>query len=181
MDIAVKEATTGLEEYTTDFKIKVLPFLDNVLEWLKEGRTQYSIAEQLGIHYNTFAVYREKYNVIRELYARATRERNCLVMNAMFSKATGITQKIEQQKITKDGIAVDFTETIYVAPDVNAADLFLRNNDPEYKQAKQLESGQNITVNFQLPEAKAKVEQLLTEREKLKAVDITAFEVYEAE
>jgi hypothetical protein len=181
-DIVLQEPRMDLEEYTTDFKIKVLPVLDKVLEWIKEGYTEYSIADKLGIHYNTFARYREKYSVIRELYTRATHERNSLVMNAMFKKSTGITQKIDQQKVTKDGDVIDFTETIYVAPDVNAADLYLRNNSEEYKSAKS-DSGSLTLIqnNFQLPELKQQLLQIEQELKKLESGKTVEVEVLEGE
>jgi hypothetical protein len=59
------------------------------------------------------------------------------------------------------------TETIFVPPDVNAADLYLRNNDPEYKQAKQVESGQTINVNFQLPQIEQELQQIADQRKAL--------------
>jgi hypothetical protein len=174
-EIAVKDATTAIEEYTTDFKIKVLPNLDKILQWLKEGMTQYSISEQLGIHYNTFAVYREKYNVIRELYARATHERNRLVMNKMYQKATGEKVSLVKQKLDKEGNKQDLIEEQYIPPDVNAADLFLRNNDPDYKQAKQVEITNNTMNNFQLPQLEQELLQIAEKRKWLEtqlAVDV---------
>jgi hypothetical protein len=72
-------------------------------------------------------------------------------MNKMYERATGYEHPdlfIAQNKgeIVKEEI------TKHYPPDVQAADLFLRNNDPDYKGAKSVESGSNITVNFQLPQ-----------------------------
>ena len=175
------------------YESHVEPRLSEIYDWVRAGMTDYSIAESLGIHKATLVEYKDRYNALTELYSRAIKERNSLVMNSMYSKAVGIEKsvpkafKIKEVTYNEEGKKqaeierLEYGEEyIYVPPDVNAADLFLRNNDPEYKQAKQVESGQNITVNFQLPEARQKVEQLLTEREKLRAIDITSLEVVEA-
>jgi hypothetical protein len=176
------------------YESHVEPRLNEIYEWVKEGYTDYSIADQLGIARQTLIEYKERYINLTDIYARARKERNNLVMNSMYSKAVGIEKtvpkalKVKEIKYNEEGKKTAEIERltyadeyIYVPPDVNAADLFLRNNDPDYKGAKSAETGQNITVNFQLSEARQKVEQLLTEREKLKAIDITGLEVVEVE
>jgi len=168
-------------ERRTKYNTLLKPRFKEVIQWIAEGYTDYSIAEKIGVHYNTLSGWKKEYLEFGDLYARAQDARNCLTMNSMFKRGNGIKVVLKKQKVLADGTVKDYLEEQYHAPDVNAADLFLRNNDPEYKQAKQVESGQNITVNFQLPEAKAKVEQLLTERQKARAIDITGFEVVEAE
>ena len=163
------------------YESHVEPYLDKVYKWVREGNTDYSIADNLGISYISLIRYKKEYDNLASLYTRATGERNRLVMNKMFLRASGEKVTLLKQKATKDGDILDLKEETYIPPDVNAADLFLRNNDPEYKQAKQVETGQNININFQLPEARQKVEQLLTERQKAKAIDITSLEVVEVE
>jgi hypothetical protein len=125
--------------------------------------TDYSIAEQLGIHKYTLIRYKEIYNDLSDLYSRAIHDRNRLVMNRMFQKATGIKESLLKQKIDKEGKVHDLTEEVYIPPDVQAADLFLRNNDPEYKGQKASESG-NITINnFNNDDWQTKRKQLLQE------------------
>jgi hypothetical protein len=163
--------------YTSDFKLKVLPHLDDIYEWLKQGMTEYSISEQLGIHYNTFTQYKQKYNEIRELYTRATKERNRLVMNRMFSKACGETAVVEQEKLDRQGNKVKLKSEIYVPPDVNAADLYLRNNDENYKSAKNDQG--NLTLiqnNFQLPDLQQQLLQIDRELKKLEMPDTLRLE-----
>jgi hypothetical protein len=163
-------------KYDTHIK----PYLEQIFEWLCKGYTDYSISEQLGIHQNTWMRYKDKYSVLGELYARARTQKNALVMHSMFKKATGIVQMIPQQKVTKDGDIVDYTETIYVPPDVNAADLYLRNNDENYKSAKS-EPG-NLTLiqnNFQLPQISQQLKEIENQLKSLEspsAVDVEAIE-----
>lgn len=168
-------------ERRTKYNTLLKPRLNEVIRWIAEGNNDYSIAEKIGVHYNTFSRWKKEYVELSDLYARAQDARNCLTMNSAFKRANGIKATLKKQKVLADGTVKDYLEEQYFPPDVNAMDLYFRNNMDNYKGAKSVESGNNITVNFQLPEAKAKVEQLLSEREKRKAIDITAFEVTEAD
>jgi hypothetical protein len=146
----------------------VEPYLDKIYEWLKQGYTDYSIAEQLGIHESTWIRYKEKYDNLTSLYTRARTERNRLVMNKMYERATGYKHKdlfIAQYQ----GQIVEKEIEKYYPPDVNAADLFLRNNDPEYKSAK----SEGITINnntFQLPQIAQQIQLLKAELDSIDAV-----------
>ena len=154
----------------------VEPYLDNVYEWIKEGYTDYSIAEQLGIHPDTFIDYKKQFPILADLYAQARLERNCLVMNSMFKKANGYIAPTYQEKLSKDGEKVSLRSEIYVPADVNAADLFLRNNDPSYKSAKMAEISINNSPMIPPGQLQSEIDKLISEREhlqlKLSAVDI---------
>jgi len=162
------------------YETHVRPYLDKIYQWLKEGYTDYSICEQLGISQDSWMKYKEQYPDLSELYTRARMERNRLVMNKMFQRACGEKVTLLKQKATKDGEVIDLVEEQYIPPDVNAADLYLRNNDPEYKSAKADISGQNITVNFQLEDWEQKRREILAEIKRLElqsAVDVEAIPV----
>lgn len=145
------------------YETHVEPYLDDIYEWLKQGYTDYSIAEQLGIARQTLAKYKETHDNLITVYARARTERNCLVMNRMFSKACGETVVAVKQKLDKQGNIVDLKEEQYIPPDVNAADLFLRNNDDSYKSAKADTGVTLIQNNYQLPELRKEIEKIESE------------------
>jgi hypothetical protein len=157
------------------YETHVLPRIQEVEQWVKEGYTDYSIADNLGISPTTLIEYKKDRCEIIEAYQRARTHRNNLVMNKMFQKATGEKVVLNKQKLDKYGDVHDLIEEMYIPPDVNAADLFLRNNDPDYKGPKAVESG-NITINnFQLPEKLKEIEQLdkaISDLEKQLAVDV---------
>ena len=154
----------------------VLPRLQDIYDWLVDGYTEYSIAKNLGIAHNTLIDYKKKYPEIIEVYTRARKERNALVMNKMFSKSCGMVAEVKQEKLTKEGSIVALKSEIYTPPDVNAADLYLRNNDPEYKSAKSAEVGGSTTINFNVAELSSKRAELLTELQKLSSIDVKAIE-----
>jgi hypothetical protein len=162
------------------YETHVKPRLNEIYEWLVKGNTDYSIADNLGICHESLIKYKDEYLELSSLYARARTERNKLVMNKMFLKATGEKVQLRKQKATKDGDILDLTEEQYIPPDVNAADLFLRNNDPDYKSAKSIEINNNTTNNYQLEDLEAKRKQILDEIKKaelLQAVDVECFPV----
>ena len=146
----------------------VKPYLNDVLQWLKIGMNEYSICDKLDISFDAWIEYKGKYSELTELYTRAMRERNCLVYNSMYQKAVGTVAEIKKQKVLPSGTVVGFTEEMYIPADVNAADLYLRNKDPEYKSPKSDNSGSILQVNFQLPQLQAEIKQL---DEELKALE----------
>jgi hypothetical protein len=177
----IQEPTTLSDENNvkciTKYDTQVYPRLNDILEWLKQGMNDYSIAEQLGIHRDTLTAYKVKYSELSALYAQACDARNCLVMNKMYSKATGERVTLLKQKLSKEGKVVDITEEQYIPPDVNAADLYLRNHMDNYKSAKTDLSAGNVTINnFNSDEWQTKRQQILSEIQKLEAIELTEHE-----
>jgi hypothetical protein len=160
------------------YETHVKPYLDKIYQWLTEGYTDYSIADQLGICHETLIKYKDNYLDLSSLYARARLERNRLVMNKMFQKATGEKVTLLKQKATKDGEVIDLVEEQYIPPDVNAADLFLRNNDPEYRSAKMdLNSLTLVQNNYNLDDLEAKRLEVLQELKRLESATDADYKV----
>ena len=89
------------------YESHVKPRLEEIYEWLVNGYTDYSIADQLGISQDSLIKYKEQYSELSELYTRARTERNKLVMNKMFQRATGEKVTLLKQKATRDGEIVN--------------------------------------------------------------------------
>jgi hypothetical protein len=172
------EQSVELEE-SSKYETHVKPKMEEIYQWMKEGYTEGSIAEQLGISYDTWWRYKRKYSEISELYTRAQDERNCLVMDAQFRKATGIKAQVRKQRPGKDGTVVDLVEEVYIPPDHNAADLYLRNRMPGYVSTRpELGSGNTfIAANVNVNQIKGELQELLAEIKKLEspaAVEVEA-------
>ena len=160
------------------YETHVEPYLDKIYQWLKEGYTDYSICEQLGISQDSWIKYKEQYSDLSELYTRARAHRNALVMNKMFLRATGEKVALRKQKATKDGEIVDPVKEQYIPPDVQAADLFLRNNDPEYRSAKSdISSLTLVQNNYNLDDLEAKRLEILKELKRLESATDADFTV----
>lgn len=172
------EPSIELEE-SSKFETHVRPRLEEIYQWMKAGYTEGSIAEQLGISYDTWWRYKRKYSEISELYTRAQDERNCLVLDAMYRKSTGIKASVRKQRPGKDGVAVDLVEEVYVPPDHNAADLYLRNRMPGYVSTRpELGSGNTfIAANVNVNQIKGELQDLLAEIKKLEGPAAVEVEV----
>ena len=167
---------------TRKYKTHVLPRLNEIYEWLKEGKTDYSICDSLDLSHQTWIDYKKTQLELIDVYTRARTERNKTVMNRMYAKACGEIAEVKQEKLDKEGNKIVLKSEIYTPPDVNAADLYLRNNSDEYKSAKN--DGGNLTLiqnNFQLPQINSQIQQLEQQLKSLEASTTTALEVIEIE
>jgi hypothetical protein len=176
IDIDYSDQTEETEtERITKYSTLAKPLFGKIIQWSAEGMTDYSIANQIGVHYKTLSRWKSEYEEFKELFTRAHDSRNCLTMNSAFKRANGIKTVLKKQKVLSDGSVKDYLEEQYFAPDVNAMDLFLRNNDPDYKQAKQVEITNNTMNNFQLPQLEQELQQIAEKRKWLEtqlAVDV---------
>ena len=99
-------------------------------------------------------------------------------MGAMYSKAKGINVPINKVKVLNNGEKVEYQEEQYIPPDVNAADLYLRNNSDDYKSAKADTGGISLIINnTQLPELKAQLQAIDDKLKELDAIDVEYTEV----
>lgn len=165
MSDIIQTATTETDRMGRPCKYEthVEPRLTEIYQWLKEGYTDYSIAEQLGISRISWIRYKEQYDTLATLYERARLERNSLVMNKMLEKAVGYEHEdlfIAQYQ----GQIVEKKIKKHYPPDVQAADLYLRNNDPEYKSAKSDPGSLTlIQNNYNIEDWQAKRQEILQE------------------
>ncbi len=173
---------------TRKYKTHVLPRLDDIYNWLCDGYTDYSIAENLGICHDTLIQYKKSQTELIEVFTRARTHRNNLVMNAQFGKAIGIDKTVPKafkiKEVEYDGTGKKISEKerleygedhLYIPPDVNAADLYLRNNSDEYKNAKAEVGGITlIQNNYQLPQLLEQLQRIDEELKRLEDIDTTA-------
>ena len=157
---------------------EVLPRIEEIYQWLCKGMTEYSIADELGISHTTLIEYKKNNVEMIEVYTRARASRNALVMNSMYSKALGEKVSVIKQKVASGGIVVDIREESYIPPDVNAADLYLRNNSDDYKSAKADTSGVTlIQNNYQLPQLQQQLLDIDEQLKRLEIIDTTSTDI----
>ena len=171
-----KENKVGRPEL---FPIVIQPRLDDIYEWVSQGNTEKSICKSLGIHHSTWIRYKEQYKELSETITRARSAAGELLLNKQFAAACGQMVTLNKQKVTKDGDILDITEDMYVPPNVNAADFWSRHMYPDYKAPKSVDSGQNITVNFQLPQLEQDLAQIAEKRKSLEALLHKDYEIIE--
>lgn len=190
VDVAAKKKNKGGRPCKYESHVK--PRLNEIETWIREGLTDYCIADNLGIAHYTLIRYREQFNELSEVYTRAQVKQVQKVVNAVFKRALGYDYeeqvlenfdvKDEKGNIIGQELRPTKVITKHVPGDVNAQRFYLVNRDPEnWRPEKMVEINNNINNNISLEEARRKAEQLLAEREKLKAIDIAAYEIVEAE
>ena len=134
------------------YETHVVPFFNNISEWLKNGATERQIAEKLGIAYSTFNDYKVKYPELIELLEKGRRNLVAELRGALVKKALGyeydeskvVTEKADLPKAMKialieagfspkdfDQVNLVKTEVMHkkMSPDVAALNLALKNYD----------------------------------------------------
>lgn len=154
----------------------VQPDLDKVYQWLIDGYTDYSIADKFGVNKTTWCEYKARYPDLQEIYERARLEKTELVMHRMLQKSIGHTAAVKKQVLDKFGEIHTLESEIYTPPDVNAADLYLRNNSPGYIQPRQESSGSAVHVHLSIDDARKAVGELLRGREQLEELPVIEIE-----
>ena len=163
------------------YESHIQPFLQDIKKWIEEGYTDYSIADSLGIHYTTYSRYKRDFTELANLYTRTQAKHNKLVFNSMLKKATGIKEKIKKQKVLSDGTVVTYEEEVYVPPCHNAADLYERNHNPNYKGSKDIGNVTLNQYNFNRPQLESELHKIEQELKQLESVDAVEVEVIEKE
>lgn len=126
------------------YESHIMPYLDLVDKWLNEGATEKQVAENLGIAYSTWNVYKTQY---QELKTVCEKPRAALVdqlRGALVKKALGFQYEETKTYIKQenDGQETTYTEIItkYSVPDTTAIFGALNLYDEDYvKDRKQHE------------------------------------------
>jgi len=121
------------------YETHVLPFLDKISEWAKQGATGKEIAQKLGIAYSSFKLYLSKaengdeaYSALSACYRQACVVADDEVEAALFKRACGFEYeevKTEERFNPKTGqiIKVTTTTTKMVPPEPTSAMFWLAN------------------------------------------------------
>lgn len=140
------------------YETHVLPYLEKIEKWAKEGATSKEIAAKLKIGYSTFKSYigkgekgDERYKDLSDAFARACEVPDDNVEAALYKRACGIEYeevKREQTINRKTGeVQLLETRTIkFIPPDPTSAMFWLTNRRPDrwrYKPEETEESGKS--------------------------------------
>lgn len=124
------------------YETHVLPYLEKITGWAKEGATAKAIAEKLKVAYSTFRNYLdlgeqgdERYMALSAAFAQACVEPDDNVETALYQRACGITYeevKVEEVVNRKTGARETLTTrtTKFIPPDPTSAMFWLTNRRP---------------------------------------------------
>ena len=120
------------DKYITHVK----PFLTQIKELKAHGATERQIANELNISYSSFNNYKEKHTELKEVLVDANHKLISDIRGKLYERAMGFFVNEEKQtNITNpDGSTSEKIEITkkYIAPDVGAAVLLLKNYDDTF-------------------------------------------------
>lgn len=123
------------------YETHVLPNLEKITAWAKDGATAKEIASKLKIAYSTFRKYLdegekgdERYTALSEAFAQACVVADDEVEAALYKRACGIEyiETKREQKLDRLGNVVELVTTTnkFIPPDPTSAMFWLANRRP---------------------------------------------------
>lgn len=136
------------------YETHVLPKLDQIESWAKNGLIDTQIAKNLGISKDSFYKYKNTYIAFSDALKRGKEVIDLEVENALLKRALGY----KYEEITKEPTKNNPTElqiikqvTKEVLPDVTAQIFWLKNRRPEdWRDKKEIFSSGSNTIQISL-------------------------------
>lgn len=126
------------------YQTNVLPRLDEVKQWCKNGVSEKVIANNLGIAESTFHEYKKKYSEFSECLKKGKSSADEEVENALFKKACGYNATIKKtfkckvveyneygHKIKEEEVLKEGFDEVHISADTLAQIFWLKNRVPE--------------------------------------------------
>ena len=142
------------------YETHIKPHLDQIKKWAEQGATEKQIAQQLGVAYSSFCLYKNKFPELSETLKE--KDMSHLVeelRSALVKKAIGFEYKEKKEYIKEDpdtGQKAKYLEitTKQSLPDTTAIFGALNIYDPEYVRDKK---------NYELREKDYKLRKSIAE------------------
>lgn len=143
----------------TKYETVVLPNLELIERWKRNGASEEEIAKRLGIAYSTFNVYKSQKSELSEALKKGAEIVDTEVENALLKRALGYNYNETTKERNEDGeLVVTKIVTKQVAPDTTAQIFWLKNRCPDnWKDKKEIDG-----VEFKV-EVPANIQNLSTE------------------
>ena len=109
------------------YETHVIPFFNQIEEWLSNGATERQIAEKLGIGYSTFNGYKANYIELAELLKKGRRNLVSDLRGALIKRAMGFdyteSKVVREQVELPDNIRNFLLENNFTAEEIDRAEL----------------------------------------------------------
>lgn len=121
------------------YSSKIKCRFDEIAEWVKNGATERSIAEMLGVSYSTFNKYKAEKDEFSELLKKSREVTVDKIESAMFDSAVGFTKKVKKhmkckrveyengKRVREEEVMVPYEEETYFPPNTTAAIYLLKH------------------------------------------------------
>lgn len=131
------------------YETHVIPFLEVISAWCKQGASDEEIAKKLGIAYSTFRRYKSEHPELEEAMKFSKEHADLNVEASLYKKARGHITQVKktfkcketyydqngrkcEREILKEGI-----DEVYIPPDTQAEMFWLTNREPDKWKHKQ--------------------------------------------
>lgn len=138
-----KQSKKGTGGRKSGYAEKVLPKLELVEGWARDGISEKDIAHNLGIAVSTLSDYKNKFPEFSEAIKKGREVSDYIAENRLFLKVCGFSRVIKKPfkirvPVIKNGIKiadkeelVTAEEEVYYPPDLGAIIFYLKNRLPE--------------------------------------------------
>ena len=131
------------------YETHVLPRLTEIEGWARDGLIDEQIANNCGVAYSTFRVYKNQYPELAAALAKGKEVADYEVENALFKRATGYTVRLKKAKVLSDGTVVEYTEEVHYPPDTVAMICWLKNRRPDkWRDRQEIEQHNTGEINI---------------------------------
>ncbi len=134
----------------------IAPRIEEIKEWLQQGKTDKECATLLGITPRTFSKHKNSISSFSSIIKKERQPKVEEIENSMFESAIGFTRKVKKamklktveyeygKKLREEEKIEYYEEEIYIPPNVTAAIFLLKNwgdyiNDPQALQLRKRE------------------------------------------
>lgn len=136
------------------YETHVLPKLDQIEEWAKNGLIDTQIAKNLGISKDSFYKYKNAYIAFSDALKRGKEIIDLEVENALLKRALGYKyEEITKEPVKNNPTQLQITKQVTkeVLPDVTAQIFWLKNRRPEdWRDKKEIFSSGSNTIQISL-------------------------------
>lgn len=133
------------------YEEKVLPRLEEIGIWAKEGWTEKEIAEELKISYSGFRNYKKQHLELVGILTENKKIADSAAKGALFQKVIGQSYIKEIRERDENGrLVIVKKETVVIPPDTQAAKFWLANRDPEnWKNRETKDINAHVDANIE--------------------------------
>lgn len=134
----------------------ILPHIEEIKEWLRQGKTDKECATLLGITPRTFSKHKNSISSFSSIIEKEREPKVEEIENSMFKSATGFTKKVQKamkvktveyengKRLREEEKIEYYDEEIYIPPNVTAGIFLLKNwgdyvNEPQTLELKRRE------------------------------------------
>lgn len=115
----------------------VLPNLDLIESWYRNGAIDVDVAKNLNIGYSTYLKYKNEYPELKARTQVGKEEADLKVVSALYRRAVGYEYEEVKEEYEDGVISKRIITKKEVAPDTTAQIFWLKNRDPKNWKDKQ--------------------------------------------